>query len=62
MPARGYSWEPFKNDNAVALKHGTGSERAIAAKLPETRRDVLEVAPWVGRVGRPDSSREILQG
>jgi hypothetical protein len=33
--------------NTIALKSGADSERAILAKLPETRKEVLDVAPWL---------------
>ena len=44
---RGYSWKQFEPGHTVTLKHGTSSERAIAERLPETRREVLDVAPWL---------------
>jgi hypothetical protein len=38
IPARGYSWEPFKIGNEVRLRHGARSERRVdpvAAELVE---------------------------
>ena len=44
---RGYKWPDATPGNTIALKHGAGSERAIAERLPETRQDVIAQAPWL---------------
>ena len=50
-PPRGYSWPTATPGNAIALKHGAYSERAIAAKCeqlePGFESWAEENAPWV---------------
>jgi hypothetical protein len=47
-PARGYSWPPFEAGNAIALRHGADSARAILARAEAVREALLTVAPHLG--------------
>jgi hypothetical protein len=44
---RGYRWADATPGNTLALKSGITSERAILARLPETREEVIAEAPWL---------------
>jgi hypothetical protein len=44
---RGYRWADATPGNTIALKSGIASERAIVARLPETREEVMAEAPWL---------------
>jgi hypothetical protein len=44
---RGYRWADATPGNTIALKSGIASERAIVARLPETREEVIAEAPWL---------------
>lgn len=49
-PARGYSWEQFKQGNAAALTHGARSPRVIDPIVAELVADLSTVAPWTARL------------
>ncbi|MFW0796564.1 P27 family phage terminase small subunit [Gordonia sp. CPCC 205515] len=41
IPARGYSWEPFKANNTAAVKHGAYSERVVVPMAAEIANDLM---------------------
>ena len=47
LPARGYSWPPFRSGNTKALVHGARSPRAIAARAEILTDAVVAEAPWL---------------
>jgi hypothetical protein len=49
LPARGYSWPPFREGNAAALVHGASSPRAIAVKAEEVHQGLLDHAPYLSQ-------------
>ncbi len=52
-PARGYSWEPFREGNTASRRHGAYSEREIGPLAAEIQRAHVERAPWL----RPEAFR-----
>jgi hypothetical protein len=48
-PARGYSWPPFEQGNAVAERHGAHSERRWRPIAERLASDAVIESPWLGR-------------
>jgi hypothetical protein len=46
-PARGYSWEPFRPGNTVALRHGAWSPRKVEPLAAEYVETVAGSANWL---------------
>ena len=51
----------FEPGNTVALTAGHRSERAIAARVPATRAELLEVAPWLADAADADAVARYLR-
>ena len=48
-PARGYSWPPFEKGHELSVKHGTRSERLVAARAAEIREQLLEAHEFLAQ-------------
>lgn len=48
-PARGYRWEDAKPGNLLAVKHGAGSKRLVAARAAEVREQLLEAHEFLAQ-------------
>lgn len=46
---RGYSWPPFENGNAVAVKHGAFSDRVIDERAKDVLAKLEEIAPHLAQ-------------
>lgn len=40
--ARGYSWPPFQAGHTLSVRHGTRSQRLVAARAEQVRAELLE--------------------
>ena len=47
LPARGYSWPPFEDENTAALVHGARSPRVVDAVATVLAESVVAEAPWL---------------
>jgi hypothetical protein len=46
-PARGYSWEPFKDGNLVAARHGAHSSALVSERAAELLAELRQDRPWL---------------
>lgn len=54
-PASGYTWPPFEPGNVAALRHGAAHVGTLSPLAERFAAEVVEVAPWLGRVTRDGS-------
>lgn len=49
VPARGYSWEPFKPQHTKSVKHGvwSRSDRFISERMAELVNEAIERCSWL---------------
>src|SRR5262245_28351281 len=52
-PARGYSWEPFAEGNAAAVRHGAHSTLLLAPRAEELADELRSVVPAVSDADEP---------
>lgn len=53
LPRRGYSWEPFKPGNQVALTHGAYSDRLVGPRALEIAQHLTEDGAFPGYLAEP---------